>query len=413
LPALGRIASRHHRVRSEVRPARGDEEDTKRERRGRAQSASAESKLHKAAVPITLLPGVKLKRLQVAVLNAGCARGNVHPAATTCVVALTQTPWFRSRATVPFCGLSLVSSPVEVDVVQAKAIRAGGLEERIDVLVVPGGSSAQDVGLLGAEGLAAVRAFVEKGGGYCGICAGAYLALHGWRCSEGPGLGLVAARLHRRRRQPSESPEPPRLPDPATGRKNGLRRRHQRGLPPCIVDVRLSKLGRQLLWDEALPASAEPEEWGGGVIRMRFHNGPVLAVPRFSKARVLGQMWFDSETGVAIAKDGCASRDGHHCSSSAPAPQLELSNESPPSFHGAACFVSEDIGGGRAVLISPHPESTQHEGLGHSPGKQRLQRILQRAVLLAAAGPASGRSWLESCCHLPAVPGVGALEFAG
>jgi putative intracellular protease/amidase len=54
-------------------------------------------------------------------------------------------------------------------------IRAGNLE-LFDVLIVPGGSSSEQGASLGRDGRQAVRDFVDAGGGYVGICAGANLA---------------------------------------------------------------------------------------------------------------------------------------------------------------------------------------------------------------------------------------------
>lgn len=65
---------------------------------------------------------------------------------------------------------------VESFPVDAAMIRAGVLENT-DVLIVPGGSSNLESKTLGEEGRQAIRDFVAKGGGYFGVCAGAYLAL--------------------------------------------------------------------------------------------------------------------------------------------------------------------------------------------------------------------------------------------
>jgi len=46
-----------------------------------------------------------------------------------------------------------------------------------DVVLFPGGGGAGEADALGSAGLAAVRAFVAAGGGYVGICAGAFLAI--------------------------------------------------------------------------------------------------------------------------------------------------------------------------------------------------------------------------------------------
>jgi len=69
-------------------------------------------------------------------------------------------------------------------------VRAGALDA-FAAVVFPGGSATKQSNSLGAEGQERVRAFVRGGGGYLGICAGAYLA-----ASEPTryGLGLTALR---------------------------------------------------------------------------------------------------------------------------------------------------------------------------------------------------------------------------
>jgi putative intracellular protease/amidase len=57
----------------------------------------------------------------------------------------------------------------------AAEIRDGKLAD-IDVVVFPGGSGSKEAASLAEPGRQQVRAFVERGGGFLGICAGAYLA---------------------------------------------------------------------------------------------------------------------------------------------------------------------------------------------------------------------------------------------
>jgi hypothetical protein len=52
----------------------------------------------------------------------------------------------------------------------------GGKLAGMEVLIHPGGSGGGQGRALGEEGRQAVREFVEAGGGYVGVCAGAYLA---------------------------------------------------------------------------------------------------------------------------------------------------------------------------------------------------------------------------------------------
>ncbi len=58
-------------------------------------------------------------------------------------------------------------------------IRAGGLTN-FDVVIFGGGSGSQEAKAIGEEGRAQVEKFVGHGGGYVGICAGAYLATAGY-----------------------------------------------------------------------------------------------------------------------------------------------------------------------------------------------------------------------------------------
>ena len=48
--------------------------------------------------------------------------------------------------------------------------------ERFDLIIAPGGQSGEQTIALGGAGASAIRQFVERGGGYFGVCAGAYLA---------------------------------------------------------------------------------------------------------------------------------------------------------------------------------------------------------------------------------------------
>lgn len=66
----------------------------------------------------------------------------------------------------------------------------GGALEGFDVVVFPGGSGSREAGSLGEDGRERVRVFVEQGGGYIGICAGAYLAL----CNDSWGLRILDAK---------------------------------------------------------------------------------------------------------------------------------------------------------------------------------------------------------------------------
>jgi glutamine amidotransferase-like uncharacterized protein len=78
----------------------------------------------------------------------------------------------------------------EIKTLTAEDIRNGALE-RFDVLIHPGGSGSAQAKTLGEEGCQRVQQFVAGGGGFIGICAGAYLASAEYPWS----LGLLDAQV--------------------------------------------------------------------------------------------------------------------------------------------------------------------------------------------------------------------------
>lgn len=438
-------------------------------------------------------------KLCVAIFDARKAENEMHPAAHCCMSVLRH-PWFLSKAVERVLrgdgkrrGFSstktwgrhrlALTSPVDAILVSPEEILAGCLEEchegdhrRVfDVLVVPGGSSVEYSLRLGEQGRAAVLRFIHHGGGYCGICAGAFLALHDWPHTVGQSLQLVrsglalapgaevlestearASDISHGMNQTSElsqergeavggqfdsrknvggpcssiaqrTKQAPRRKSSRLGQhiaveNSNLRfgdaaealsrmqeesprsfgkvkaqpkfaRQEQYASPghrsnsmkldlqaraALPVEVHFSELGRRLLWCEGRARSDEPEEVMDSVVVMRYHNGPLLVAAECG-TRTLATMFTTRENAQDVAS-------------------------APAALQGTIACLAEDIGGGRAVLLSPHTESTQtwQCELVSQPGKQRLQRVLQRAVLLAAAGPNAGRPWIEELCHLPA-----------
>ena len=77
-------------------------------------------------------------------------------------------------------------------------IRKGRLED-CSLLIVPGGYTARYVDALGEEGFERIREFVAGGGGYIGICAGAYIAARNVEVpGRPPGLGIIEVRNERK-----------------------------------------------------------------------------------------------------------------------------------------------------------------------------------------------------------------------
>jgi hypothetical protein len=64
---------------------------------------------------------------------------------------------------------------LDVHRITAEHIRRGILKD-MDVVIHPGGSGSKQGNQLGSEGRETVRSFVREGGGFIGVCAGAYLA---------------------------------------------------------------------------------------------------------------------------------------------------------------------------------------------------------------------------------------------
>jgi glutamine amidotransferase-like uncharacterized protein len=82
------------------------------------------------------------------------------------------------------------SQGFEVKPINAEQIRNGALKD-FDVLVHGGGSASKQGETLGEKGRDVVKNFVKGGGGFIGICAGAYLASAQYKWS----LGVLDAKV--------------------------------------------------------------------------------------------------------------------------------------------------------------------------------------------------------------------------
>ena len=122
-------------------------------------------------------------------------------------------------------------------------IQAGVLDQ-FDVVIFPGGSGSKEAAAIGEEGCEAVQEFVESGGGYVGICAGAFLATAKYDWS----LALVNANTFTGNRE-----------IPGVGVKSMWFR------GKGTVKMELTDEGREILGD--LP----------GLVDVRYANGPILS----------------------------------------------------------------------------------------------------------------------------------------
>lgn len=80
----------------------------------------------------------------------------------------------------PFCAACLLRALHEAhghaEMIDAATLLAGGWQESCDALAFPGGADRPYAEKLDGEGNRLIRAYVEGGGRYLGVCAGAYYA---------------------------------------------------------------------------------------------------------------------------------------------------------------------------------------------------------------------------------------------
>lgn len=171
---------------------------------------------------------------------------------------------------------------------------------QFDAVIFPGGSGSKEAAAIGQQGRRAVRNFVESGGGYVGICAGAYLATAKYDWS----LALVNANTF-------------------TGKRDipgvGVKSMWFRG--SGNVDMELTDEGRRVLG--AVPSP----------VQVRYVNGPILSpADKGDLPEYLPLATFVTE----ISKYE---------------PQKGTMVDTP-------AIVAAQFGRGRAIAISPHPEAT-------------------------------------------------------
>ncbi|MCR9116275.1 MAG: succinylglutamate desuccinylase/aspartoacylase family protein [bacterium] len=171
---------------------------------------------------------------------------------------------------------------------------------QFDLVVFPGGSGSKQAAAIGKEGRAAVRDFVRTGGGYIGICAGAYLcsAHYSWS------LDMIDSSVFTGSRE-------------IEGK--GKKQMWYRG-DTTRVDLELSEAGKQLF-------TRVPEKFA-----VRYHNGPIISPKQDPEIEDYTPLaWFRSEQ---VRYE----------------PQRGTMVDTP-------AIVSGQFGKGRLISISPHPES--------------------------------------------------------
>ena len=175
-----------------------------------------------------------------------------HPGGENIRIALCETCWAGCASP---CPLRKHDARARVTKLKPAAIRQGKLSAaKFDVFVVAGGRATRQAERLGEEGMARIRDFVASGGGYVGVCAGAFLAAGGYQ----PQLSLRLLRA-----------------DVVLPWKRG----------GSMVRLQLSALGRGALWDEGLCADAHsPPNPCGAHSSWSLTEPPQRALPGRSAA---------------------------------------------------------------------------------------------------------------------------------
>ena len=131
----------------------------------------------------------------------------------------------------------------------AEAEVRAGLIKQFDAIVFPGGGSGTFARTIGKDGAGQVEDFVKSGGGYVGVCAGAYLSLK----RDDPGPVLLNAR--------------------SLSRIGGS----------VDLDMELTEEGRRILGDHS------------GVFKIHFQNGPALTYGSLDLPRITPLAYYRSE----------------------------------------------------------------------------------------------------------------------
>ena len=173
---------------------------------------------------------------------------------------------------------------------------------QFDVVVFGGGSGSKEAAAIGAVGAEAVQRFVQEGGGYVGVCAGAFLCSSHYPWS----LNLIDTHVF-------------------TGSQHveglGPKQMWYRG-PASSQTIELTNEGQVFFPD--IPQT----------VSVRYQNGPIVSprlFPGLKPYRVLA--WFRSE----IVRYP---------------PQKDTMRDTPAIVYGR-------YGKGRVMSISPHPEGTE------------------------------------------------------
>lgn len=173
---------------------------------------------------------------------------------------------------------------------------------QLDVVVFPGGSGSKQAKAIGEDGRRTVSQFVNSGGGYIGVCAGAYLCSshYGWS------LNLIDSSVFTGTRE-----------IPGVGAKQMWYRGGS-----ADIDMEITDAGQAIFGDV------------NKQVTVRYSNGPIISQkddPDLEDYRVLA--WFRGENALWEPQKG--------------------------TMINTPAIVSGGFGHGRVISVSPHPEYTE------------------------------------------------------
>lgn len=217
------------------------------------------------------------------------------------------------------------ASDITVTHLAAHDIRPEVLTQ-FDAVVFGGGSGSKEAAAIGESGSVAVRQFVNEGGGYVGVCAGAYL------CSAHYSWSLKLIDTH-----------------VLTGKREveglGAKSMWYRG-KSSNQKMQLTKEGQKLF-----PGIAEK-------VDVRYQNGPIISPKRYPDLKPYTVLaWFRSEKVLYPPQKG--------------------------TMVNTPAIVTGEYGKGRVISISPHPEATE----GLNPMLPAAVTAVVRSARTAKAEP--------------------------
>ena len=176
-----------------------------------------------------------------------------------------------------------------------------GVLNQFDLVIFPGGSGSKQAAALQPAGRVVVQKFVKDGGGFLGICAGAYLAAANYKWS-------LAISNHKTYCKTINLPK--------IGKKSMWFRGNS-----APVKMELTDEGRKILGDKK------------GVFEVRYHNGPIMSP--------MGKVGLGNFRTLANFRS-------------------EVSRYKPQkgTMVNTPAIIAGEFGKGRVLCISPHPEST-------------------------------------------------------